>query len=57
MAAIKSRYSGKYRGESKQVLPPSNNHDFTEEEIDTIVKKNENRLLKSKEPKLPKSWR
>jgi len=57
MGAIKSRYSGKYRGESKQVLPPSNNHDFTEEEIDTIVKKNENRLLKSKEPKLPKSWR
>ncbi len=56
MSVIKARYRGKYRGNSKQVLPPSNDHDFTEEEIDAIVKKNENRLLKSKEPKLPKGW-
>jgi len=46
----------KYCGNSRKILPPKDNHDFTTEEIDTIVKKNENRVLLSKEPKLPKGW-
>ncbi len=46
----------KYCGNSRMILPPKDNHDFSLYEIETIVKKNENRILFSKEPKIPKNW-
>ena len=47
--------SYKYKGDSPRVLPPSDNHNFTQDEIDEIKKRNENRAL-NKEPKMPKGW-
>ena len=46
----------KYCGNSRRILPPKDNHDFSLYEIETIVKKNENRILFSKESKIPKNW-
>jgi len=49
---LKMREVPKYRGNSKKILPPSAEHDFTVIEIDKIVQANQNRELnKINEPK------
>ena len=46
------REAPKYRGNSKKILPPNDEHDFTTKEVEKIVQSNANRELNTNnEPK------